>query len=75
MNGPQHYAAADEWLTIAEDFYTKDKYADGGLAAQIAAVHATLAQAAAVAELEAFGDPPGTGRTSKRSTAWTEVMS
>jgi hypothetical protein len=89
MTGPEHYRSAEQLLAQAER--VNNDLADGrypqhevngrnaGMRVLIdcAQVHATLAVAAATAELDADEGPAGgsaTGRDGNRSRAWSEVL-
>ena len=82
MTGPKHYRLAEDWLAEAADQYERvdDPAAAGRLAAAIAAGHAQLAEAAAVAELDAYADPHGVGSAFGRNDAeacreaWDRVL-
>jgi hypothetical protein len=76
MNGPQHYQEAERYAEEATD-----PAGHGVQSIQqhiaLAQVHATLALAAATAELDASEGPGGgsaTGRTAERGYAWEEVL-
>lgn len=78
MTGPEHYQAAEKWLSHATGNYEgggEDEQA-GQLAALIALGHAQLAHAAAAAELDSFNMIEGaaTGRRDDRGTAWDAVL-
>lgn len=62
MTGPEHYREAEERLRTA----------GGQLGVAIAQVHATLAFAAAFAELRSVGSR--LGRDGNRSVAWQEAF-
>lgn len=82
MTGPEHYREAERLLTRnrTEDYdgteYVVSVPSDRDLVE--AQVHATLALAAATAELDVYEGPTGhdgTGRTSRQVAAWAEVIS
>lgn len=59
MNGVEHYRKAEEWAGIAAGWFRRDcddAIASAQAAAQIAQVHATLAQAAATAMMPSGTD-------------------
>ena len=76
MNGPEHYREAER---LAEQSLNAD-YGDEEFRMRLAAVaqvHATLALAAATAELNAIEGPGGgsaTGRLAEQGRAWTELL-
>lgn len=90
MNGPKHYADAETLLRAADEASAEalatlraDASMDptpslvGVLGLVLAAqVHATLAHAAAVAEMDAFGmaDGSATGRTVNQVAAWVDAF-
>lgn len=78
MRGPEHYRLAEDWLSEAADAYDRisNPYEAGRLAAALAGVHAQLAGAGAVAELDAYGmaDGSATGRSPSRFEEWTRAF-
>lgn len=75
MTGPEHYREAERLIAAGE----YDETGEDVLHARdiaLAQVHATLALAAATAELDAYGmaDGSATGRTEKRGRAWSEAI-
>lgn len=85
MTGPDHYRAAEQLLGLAEgvnnDLATNPpaphlhaaKNAGMKVLVEFAQVHATLALAAATAEMDVYSGPngtDGTGRTLKQVNAW-----
>lgn len=84
-SGPQHYRMAEYVLDEAKKFMAESvAEADvedlpeiaGQHAAMVAQaqVHATLALAAATAEIDYFGSDAGTGRRDDRATAWNAAF-
>lgn len=76
MNGPQHFREAEGFLESAAYWKEEEDLPSVQVdyALRRALVHATLAHAAAVAELDPFGHEEGTGRTVERSEAWKKVL-
>lgn len=75
MTGPEHYREAEALLDSVESrgFGPEPDHIQAAWLAA-AQVHATLALAAATAELDVFGEGNGTGRTVKRSKAWDVAL-
>lgn len=76
MTGPDHYRKAEDLLSSADlNQLEPGSPAERSVFAE-AQVHATLALAAATAELTAYGmnDGSATGRTETREMAWSGVL-
>lgn len=88
MNGPRHYLKAEQLIIQANEWMDADHGWKAELSSEEriarrqadmaqAQVHATLALAAATAELERFGDDDGgasLGRYDRYSRAWGKAM-
>lgn len=75
MNGPEHYREAERLLDRAENVIPDDEPAQAAVAAR-AQVHATLALAAATAELDAYNvdGQAATGRRADAGKAWRDAI-
>lgn len=78
MTGPEHYRRAEQHIAAVTTGHTRTNglpVIEHGSTDEIALaqVHATLALAAATAELEMRAGK-ATGRTPERSAAWSEVL-
>lgn len=74
MDGPGHYRTA-EALLVGQRSAMRGTVEDQSILAE-AQVHATLALAAATAELDAFemANDSATSRLDRRAKAWTAVL-
>ncbi len=81
MNGPSHYREAEKFARLAAALFSSNQgpteMAAAHTAAVLAGAHATLAQTAAIATLDAVEGPHGgstTGRTDDDWQAWQGVL-
>lgn len=76
MTGPEHYRTAERLLRAVDVYRASEDNYSAQMAIAEAQVHATLALAAATAELDHYGggEDGGTGGTIAQSHAWQKVL-
>jgi hypothetical protein len=73
MNGPEHYYEAEQCANYAREAWDADRFEEVAFWQRQAQIHATLAQAAASADLGVV-EGPGGGRTSNDGYEWERVL-